>query len=78
MTMTKSKPIYKKYDDWVIDKIREIEPATAKQISEALGNKSSQSTWGMLKRLCKEELIYVDITIRPYKYMAKERLVSYD
>ena len=68
----------KTYDEIVVDKLREIEPATIKQIAEILGNKNPQSIWRMLKRMCREELIYVDITKRPYKYTAKERVVSYD
>lgn len=76
--MTKNKRNFRTYDEIVVDAIRQIEPATAKQIARVLGNKNSQSCWAMLKRLCKEELIYVNITCRPYKYHTKERVVSYE
>lgn len=76
--MRKNKPIYKTYDAFVVDAIREIEPATIKQIAERLGHKSHQSLWTMLKRMCSEELIYVDITSKPYKYRVKEVKVNYD
>lgn len=76
--MKKNKPIFKTYDAFVVDAIREIEPATQKQIAKVLGNNNSQAIWGMLKRLCQEELIYIDITHKPYKYSVKERSVSYD
>ena len=76
--MKRNKPIFKTYDAFVVDKLREIEPATQKQIARVLGNKNPQSVWGMLKRLCREELIFVDITNKPYKYSVKERPVNYD
>lgn len=74
----KNKPIFKTYDEFVIDKLREIEPATIKQIANALGIKNSNSIWRMLKRMCGEERIYVDITNKPYIYRVKEVKVSYD
>ena len=76
--MKRNKPIFKTYDAYVVDKLREIEPATIKQLARVLGNKNSQSLWIMLKRLCREELIFVDITHKPYKYAVKEVKVSYD
>jgi Mn-dependent DtxR family transcriptional regulator len=76
--MNRNKKNFRTYDEIVVDKLREIEPATIKQISKALGNKNPQSLWSMLKRLCREELIFVDITHKPYKYAVKEVKVSYE
>ena len=66
------------YDQIVVDTLREIEPATIKQLGKALGYETPQNIWHMLKRLCSEELIYVDITNKPHRYTVKERVVSYD
>ena len=75
--MTRNKNNFRTYDEIVVDKLREIEPATQRQLAKAL-NTSHNSLWAMLRRMCREELIYVDITHKPYKYAVKERLVSYD
>jgi len=48
-----------------------------KQLAKAL-NTSHEGLWSMLKKMCDKELIYVDITHRPYKYAVKELSVSYD
>ena len=74
--MTKKKQ--RTYDQIVVDTLREIEPATVKQLAKALNYEKSQSIWFMLKRLCREELIYVDIRSKPYRYTVKEKVVSYD
>jgi len=66
------------YDEMIVDKLREIEPATLKQLAKAMNHACHQSFWIMLRRICREELIYVDITSKPYKYAVKERSVSYD
>lgn len=76
--MGKSSKAFRTYDEMVVDKLREIEPATIKQIAHALGNKSSNAIWTLVKRLCSEELIYVNAINKPYKYSVKERVVSYD
>ena len=76
--MKHNKPIFKTYDAFVVDALREIEPATQKQIAKRLGNKNPQAIWAMLKRMCREELIFVDIRSKPYKYSVKEVKVSYD
>lgn len=75
--MTRNKKAFKTYDEIVVDKLREIEPATLKQLAKVL-DQSHQGLWSMLKRMCREELIYVDITSKPYKYAVKERSVSYE
>jgi Mn-dependent DtxR family transcriptional regulator len=76
--LTRNKRNFRTYDEIVVDELREIEPATIKQIAKVLDNKNPQSLWHMLKRLCKEELIFVDITYRPFKYSVKRRVVSYE
>ncbi|BDI54920.1 MAG: DNA-binding protein containing wHTH domain [Thorarchaeia virus VerdaV2] len=74
----RNKKVFKTYDEIIVDKLREIEPATLKQLARAMNHACTQSLWTMLKRLCRDELIYVDITSKPYKYSIKERVVSYD
>lgn len=75
--MTKNKKSFRTYDQIVVDALREIEPATVKQLARVL-DKDHNTLWGMLRRLCREELIFVDITSKPYKYAVKRRVVSYD
>lgn len=72
------KKAFKTYDEMVVDKLREIEPATLKQLANALGNKSSNTIYMMMKRLVNEELVIIDIIKKPYQYTVKERAVSYD
>ena len=76
--MPKKKKPLKTYDEIVLDVLREIEPATLKQLSKALDYKNSKNIWLLMKRLCGKELVYVDITHKPYIYRVKERVVSYD
>lgn len=74
----RNKNNFRTWDEMVVDKLREIEPATLKQLAKAMNHACTQSFWIMLKRLCRDELIYVDITNKPYKYSVKERVVSYE
>ncbi len=74
----KSSKVFRTYDQIVIDTLREIEPATLKQLAFALNDNNTQSTWYLLKKLVKEDLIIIDIRNKPYKYTVKERVVSYD
>lgn len=73
----RDKKSFKTYDEIVVDKLREIEPATIKRLAKAL-DQNHKSLWYLLKRLCREELIYVDIRNKPYLYSVKEAKVSYD
>ena len=70
--------VFRTYDQMVIDKLREIEPATIKQIAHALDYKGSQNIYLLMKKFVSQELVIIDIRNKPYKYTVKERVVSYD
>ncbi len=76
--MPRKKANFRTWDQMVIDKLREIEPATLKQLAKALDYKSSQTIFLLLKKLVSKELVIIDIRNKPYRYTVKERVVSYD
>lgn len=76
--MPKKKNAFRTYDEMVVDKLREIEPASIKQMAHALGHKGSQNIYTLMKKLVSQELIIIDIRNKPYQYTVKERVVSYD
>jgi hypothetical protein len=58
----------KTYDQIVVDKLEEIQPATMKELSEALGYKNSKDCFHLMKNLIKNKKIFRDATKRPYRY----------
>ena len=62
----------KTFEQIAIDKLKEIEPTNMTKWAQALGYKTHNAFWRILKRLVKDGLIIEDTTRRPYKYTVKE------
>lgn len=62
----------KTYDQIVCDKLKEIQPATMKELAKALDYKTAQAFWYQLKQLVNCEKIIKDTTKKPYKYKVNE------
>ena len=64
----------KTYDQIVVDTLKGIEPATMKELSEALGYKTTQACFHQMKNLIKNRKILRETTKRPYKYKVNEEI----
>lgn len=62
----------KTYDQIVVDKLEEIQPATMKELSEALGYNTVQACFHQMKNLIKKGKIVKETAKRPYRYRANQ------
>ena len=58
----------KTFEQIAIDKLKEIEPTNMTKWAQALGYKTHNAFWRILKRLVKDGLIIEDTIKKPYRY----------
>lgn len=61
----------KTFEQIVIDKLKEIEPATQKEWASAMGY-TTKNFWYIIKKLKKLDLVEIDTSRQPYRYKVNE------
>ena len=67
---------FKTFETMVLDVLREIEPASMKQITKALNMGSPP--YSIMRSLLKKDLVTKDVNVGPNTYSIKEVIVRYD
>lgn len=62
----------KTYEQWAIEELKKIEPATRQQWAKTMGKYSRDGLRGLVIRCVKLNLATVDKTKRPYIYRIKK------